>query len=141
MKLGMDIESHATLPSGESLAHDAISGHVVPFVGVAHEEGGPRDVHGTIYWSTFFSHNLGDLSVAGENERDVGVHFTTRIFVGGGFRDDPNGVRDVRLAAFDYDFMRRLLDRDLEAEAELVKIAEANPNRAVRYEVSLGGTS
>ena len=135
MEPNMDIE--AVLPDGKSLAHDRISGHAVAFEGIAHEEGGPRAVHGDIHWSTIFSQNLGDQSVAGENQRDVGVHFVTRT--GNGSEQDPNGVRDVRLTAFDYGFMRRLLDRDPEAEAELVKIAESNPNRVVRYEVALCG--
>ena len=138
MELNTDIESHAMLPNGESLAHDSINGHAVPFEGIAHEENGPRDVHGTVNWGTFW--NPGDLSVAGENQRDVWVLLSTRA-PGSRHEDDPKGVNDARVVAFDYDFMRRLLDRDIEAEAELVKIAESNPNRAVRYEVSLCGMS
>lgn len=138
MKPDMDVESHATLPSGESLAHDSIDGHAVPFEGVAHEENGPRDVCGAINWGTFW--DPGELSVAGENQRDVWVSLST-IAPGGGFEEDPNGFHDMRLTAFDYDFMRRLLDRDIEAEAELVKIAESNPHRPIRYKLSLCGLS
>ena len=138
MELDTDIVSCVTLPSGESLAHDSIDGHTVPFVGVAHEENGPKDVQGAINWGTFW--DPGELSVAGENQRDVWVCLS-RMAPGGGFEEDPHGFYDMRLTAFDYDFMRRLLDRDIEAEAELVKIAEANPNRPVRYEISLPGTS
>ena len=135
MQMSADIESHALLPSGESLAHDTIYGHGVAFEGVAHGKSGPRDVHGDIHWNTIFPRNIGDKSIAGRNQRDVSLRFITRQ-PGSGYRHDPNGVSDVRLVAFDYGFMRRLLDRDPKAEGELVKIAESNPKRKVRYEIA-----
>ena len=128
------------LPSGESLAHDAIYGRAVAFEGVAHAESGPRDVHGDIHWSTIFPQNIGNKSIAGENQRDINLRLVTRQ-TGSGYKRDPNGASDGYVVAFDYDFMRRLLDCDPEAEAELVKIAEANPHRKIRYEISPCGMS
>ena len=126
-------ETAATLPNGESLAHGLILGHAIHFEGVAHEDAGPREVEGTINWSTVTPGILGDRSVAGENQRDVNVQFVTRI--GEEFDEDPDGVSDARLVAFGYDFMRKLLERDPGAEDELRKIAEANPRRAIRHEI------
>ena len=140
MEPSMEIEAPRAFSNGKSLAHDLICGHTLTFEGIAHEESGPRAVWGNIHWSTFFSSNLGNKSIAGKNQRDVGVQFVTRAN-GGGFKQDPDGVRDTQLVAFDYDFMHRLLDRDPGAEAELVKIAESNPKRAVRYEVTRSGRS
>ena len=50
-------------------------------------------------------------------------------------RELPPGHQDVVFAALDIDFIRRLHARDSEAERELVRIAEANPQRTVIYEI------
>ena len=130
-----DTDSAAMLPNGESLASDRIFGPPVYFMGVAHEEAGPREVEGMVQWSTVDSDLLGKRSLAGENQRDVNLLFDTRRgeeFV------TPDGASDVMLVAFDYDFMRKLLKRDQAAEAELLKIAESNPKRKIRYEIHGG---
>ena len=127
------MEDAAILPNGESLASDLILGHPLHFEGVAHEKAGPRDVEGTIHWSTVTPGILGDRSIAGENQRDVVLLFVTRI--GEEFDEDPDGVQDTRLMAFGYGFMRKLLERDPDAEAELLKLAESHPGRKIRHEI------
>ena len=110
-------------PEGVSLVDGDIDGYPVVFDGTVRDENGTeRKAWGNIRWYTHAPGRPGVHSVAGENQRDVCVYLIT-IENGSQWKQEMNGPQLAMDVAFDYDFIKRLIDSDKDAEEELVQIA------------------
>ena len=110
-------------PEGVSLVDGEIDGYPVVFDGTVRDENGTeRKAWGNVRWHTYSPGQLGEHSIAGENQRYACVALVT-IENGSKWKQDMNGPQMATIAAFDYDFIKRLIDSDKNAEEELVQIA------------------
>ena len=109
-------------PEGVSLVDGEIDGRPVAIEGTVRGAGGSRAARGNVCWYTHPPGKLGKHSVAGANQRDACVMLVT-FEDGSKWKQDMDGPQMSATAAFDYDFIKRLIDSDEEAEEELVRIA------------------
>ena len=110
-------------PEGVSLVDGDIDGYPVVFDGTVRDENGiERKAWGNVRWHTYPPGQLGEHSIASENQRDAYVALVT-IENGSKWKQDMDGPQMAVTAALDYDFIKRLIDFDKDAEEELVQIA------------------
>ena len=142
-------------PGTLSIVDDLIMSDTVGFEGMAHvaDGGDPIAIYGFIQWHSMEDWQIEmerkhrplevdkdrqrgiDVSVCTssvEPERDTNFALVTGI--------DYGNARDDFCTAFDFGFMKKLLERDREAEDELVSLVEANCRNAgnpkiARYEI------
>lgn len=123
MESNAEMISTYLCPEGVSLVDGEIDGHPIAFDGTVHDESGAaRNAWGHVCWYTHPPGKLGVHSVAGDSQRDACVLLVT-IENGSKWKQDMNGPQMAVNAAFDYDFIKRLINSDEEAEEELVRIA------------------
>lgn len=122
MESNAEMISTYLCPEGVSLADGEIDGRPIVFDGtVRGDDGGERRAWGNVCWYTRRP-RPGKHLVAGENQRDVCVMLVT-IRNDSKWKQDMDGPQLVVTTVFDYDFIKRLIDSDEEAEEELVRIA------------------
>lgn len=116
----------------KSIAHDIFRGQF-PFAGMIRNHDGDTDVRGTIAWMTPKpGKGFVPLDEVGDGTREVRMAFVTALRNG---HVDESGVRIGIGAIVDYDFIRRLVCRDTNAEAELLKTAVRNSDRIRNFEI------
>lgn len=123
MESNAEMISTYLCPEGVSLVDGDIDGRPVVVDGtVRGDDGAARKAWGHVCWYARHPDRLGMHSIAGENQRDVCVLLVT-IKNDSKWKQDMDGPQLAVNAAFDYDFIKRLIDSDEEAEEELVQIA------------------
>ena len=128
MESNAEMISTYLCPEGVSLADGEIDGYPVVFDGtVRGEDGAARKAWGHVRWYTHSPDKLGEHSVAGENQRDACVMLIT-IKNDSKWEQDMDGPQLATTAALDFDFIKRLIGSDAEAEEELVRIASQGAN-------------